>query len=66
MNLVLRSFATAGAASKLETLDTASLKVLLNRIVKKFEWDGVVGCSITKAVARGLGVDTAGFSKMDR
>lgn len=35
-------------------------------MVGQYGWKGLVGCSITKAVARGLGVHTSSFSAMDR
>jgi len=35
-------------------------------VVAQYGWKGLVGCSITKAVARRLGVHTSSFSAMDR
>jgi len=60
------SFMSAGAATKLTDLSQKSLEDALQRLVEKFDWKGLVGCSITKAVSRGLGVDTPSFSQMDR
>jgi hypothetical protein len=42
------------------------LEVALGKVVGQYGWKGLVGCSITKAVARGLGVESASFSAMDR
>lgn len=42
------------------------LEAALGKVVAQYGWKGLVGCSITKAVARGLGVHTSSFSAMDR
>jgi hypothetical protein len=42
------------------------LEAALGKVVDQYGWKGLVGCSITKAVARGLGVHTSSFSAMDR
>ena len=58
------AFLRAGVRQRLDRCDPDSLRRALRRITKEFAWGGPVGCSITIAVARSLGVENVDFTTM--
>merc|ERR1719506_1256245 len=58
------NFLSRGASLQLEKCDKENIRRALRRLQKEFGWDGPVGCSITIAVARKLGVGGTSFTNM--
>ena len=70
VDVVTGEFRLPGSSTALEgELCAEAVGAAVQKVVEGMAWEGPVGCSITKAVARGLGVDpeaVASFSEMDQ
>ncbi|KAK3262012.1 hypothetical protein CYMTET_29111, partial [Cymbomonas tetramitiformis] len=55
-----------GASTKIKEANPEEVEAGVRKMVDHFQWKGTVGCSITKAVARGLGCHSHSFSALDR
>ena len=58
------NFLSRGASIKLQRCDEEEIDNALKRLCKEFAWDGPVGCSVTLAVARNLGVEGTSFTNV--
>ncbi|UPR00376.1 thioredoxin [Chloropicon primus] len=56
------NFLSRGASVKMESCEPGELKEALRRLCLEFAWDGPVGCSVTLAVAKSLGVEGTSFT----